>query len=118
MPALTTALIVAGATAAGAGIAKGVGEARAARKLFTEEQERELVVVPHVVFELRIRGQNLLPPLDGVVVLEVDLPGAGEAVVSHCPPGHCWSSLSGSPRHLRHIPLSRSPQSQLAVFHD
>lgn len=42
MPALTTALIVAGATAAGAGIAKGVGEARAARKLFTEEQEREL----------------------------------------------------------------------------
>jgi|TARA_R100000084_G_scaffold104183_1_gene60602 hypothetical protein len=42
MPALTTAAIIAGATAAGAGIAKGVGEARAARKLFDEDMELEL----------------------------------------------------------------------------
>tara|TARA_R100001463_G_scaffold11518_3_gene32222 strand:+ start:124 stop:780 length:657 start_codon:yes stop_codon:yes gene_type:complete len=45
MPALTTALLIAGGTAAAAGIAKGVGQARAAKKSFSDEQRRELALL-------------------------------------------------------------------------
>jgi hypothetical protein len=45
MSALVTALIVAGATAAAAGISKGVGQARAAKKSFSDEQRRELALL-------------------------------------------------------------------------
>ncbi len=45
MPVLTTAAIIAGATAAAAGIAKGVGQARAAKKSFSDEQRRELALL-------------------------------------------------------------------------
>ena len=45
MPVLTTALLIAGGTAAAAGIAKGVGQARAAKKSFSDEQRRELALL-------------------------------------------------------------------------
>lgn len=45
MPALTTALLIAGGTAAAAGITQGIGQARAAKKSFSDEQRRELALL-------------------------------------------------------------------------
>jgi len=42
MPIGTTALLIAGGAAAASGIAQGIGQARAARKSFDEDMEREL----------------------------------------------------------------------------